>query len=113
LRYPRGIARVRNSSEAVPGLTSTSTQNTPYPELPLNLRDTGQDSIPSFSPQQTPVSQEAVLIELASALRREHVRYLGIVATDPLDALFLSRVARGLAPNVRIILFHVDVLFAR
>ena len=113
LRYPRGIARVRNSSEAVPGLTGSATQNPAYPELPLNLRDTGQDSIPSFSQQQTPVSQEAVLIELASALRREHIRYLGIIATDPLDALFLSRAARALAPNLRIVLFHVDVLFAR
>lgn len=113
LRYPRGIARIRNSSQELPGIGKAPSQTDPYPELPLNLRDTGQDSIPSFSLQQTPVSQEAVLIDLASTLRREHMKYVGIVATDPLDALFLSRVVRALDPDLRIVLFHADLLFER
>ena len=113
LRYPRGIARIRNSSQELPGIATPPAQNTGYPELPLNIRDTGQDSIPSFSQQQTPVSQEAVLIDLASTLRREHMKYLGIIATDPLDALFLSRAIRSLDPDIRIILFHSDLLFER
>lgn len=113
LRYPRGIARIRNSAQELPGLTEKPSQNTLYPELPLNLRDTGQDSIPSFSVQQSPVSQEAVLIDLVHTLRREHMKYVAIIATDPLDALFLSRVVRALDPDVRIVLFHTDLLFER
>ena len=63
--------------------------------------------------QQSPVSQWAVLVELVATLRREGIRYVGIVATDPLDALFLSRAIRALAPNIRIVLFSADLLFAR
>jgi hypothetical protein len=112
LSYPRGIARIRNLSGELPTLSTLNPQNAGYPALPLDLRDAGRDSIPSFG-QQTPVSQEAVLIALAATLRRERIRYVGIVATDPLDALFLSRSMRGLAPSVRIVLFHTDLLYAR
>ncbi len=112
LRYPRGLARVRNLSGQLPGLNTLTPQNGRYPELPLDLRDAGQDTIRSFG-QQTPVSQEAVLFEIAATLRREHKRYVGIIATDPLDALFLIRSIRALVPNVRIIIFHADQLFAR
>jgi hypothetical protein len=86
LRYPRDIAGVRNSAEELPGLASPSQQSAgSYPQLPLNLREAGKDSIPPFSRQQTPVSQEAVLIELAATLKREAIRYVGVIVTDPLD----------------------------
>jgi hypothetical protein len=112
LRFPRGIARIRNSSDNLPGLVNPP-DDTTYPELPLVLRDTGQDTLPGFSQQQTPVSQQAVLLELVATLRREGIRYVGIVATDPLDALFLTRALHSLAPNIRIVLFSADLLFAR
>lgn len=113
LRYPRGIARLRNSTREVPGDTAKSPQTSTYGNLPMNLTDTGRDSIPAFSEQQTPLSQEAVLSSLAATLRNERIRYLGLIATDPLDELFLSRAVRTLAPNIRIVLFHSDLLFAR
>ena len=112
LRFPRGIARIRNSFEQLPGLAAPP-RNATYPDMPLVLRDTGQDTIPSISQQQSPVSQWAVLVELVATLRREGIRYVGIVATDPLDSLFLSRAIRALAPNIRIVLFSADLLFAR
>ena len=112
LRFPRGIARIRNSFEQLPGLAAPP-RNAAYPDLPLVLRDTGQDTLPTFSQQQSPVSQWGVLVELVATLRREGIRYVGIVATDPLDALFLSRAIRALAPNIRIVLFSADLLFAR
>jgi hypothetical protein len=112
LRYPRGLARVRNLAGQLPGLSTLASHSSRYPELPMDLRDTGQDSIPSFG-QQTPVSQEAVLFELAATMRREDIRYAGIVATDPLDALFLIRSIRAMVPNLRIVIFHADELFAR
>jgi hypothetical protein len=111
LRFPRGIARLRNSSEELPG-SANPPRNPAYPDLPLILRDTGQDTISAFSRQQSPVSQEAVMMELVSALKRERIRYVGIVATDSLDALFLTRAIHALAPNLRIVLFSSDLLFA-
>ena len=112
LRFPRGIARIRNSSEQLPGGASPPRSNA-YPEVPLILRDAGQDTIPSFSTQQSPVSQWAVMVELVATLRREGIRYVGIVATDSLDALFLTRAIHTFAPNIRIVLFSADLLFAR
>src|ERR1035441_1056413 len=114
LRYPRGIAGVRNSVEELPGLASPSQQSAgSYPQLPLNLRDAGKDSIPSFSRQQTPVSQEAVLIELAATLKREDIRYVGVTATEPLDALFVSHFVHAAAPDIRLVVLDTDLLFAR
>lgn len=112
LRFPRGIARLRNSSAELPGLGSQP-PNPLYPQLPLILRDGGEDTIPSFSVQQTPISQESVLVELASALRRHQIRYAGITATDPLDTLFLARAVHALTPDSRIVVLGSDLLFAR
>ena len=113
LRYPRGIASIRNSTAELPGLGSAGQPNARYPGLSLDLRDKGKELIPSFARQQSPVSQEAVLFEIAATLRRERTRYVGIVATDVLDALFLSRFLRAAAPDARIVLFTADLLFGR
>ncbi len=115
LRYPREVSRIRNAYKER-GLARSDANTNPVQQgLPLVLRDEegGRDSIPSFSPQQSPVSQEAVLMSIADTLRREHVHYAGLIATDVLDLLFLSRFLRIACPDVRIFLFDADLLFIR
>jgi hypothetical protein len=118
LRFPREIARLRNASED--GAVSATmkpgeTAGTVPQSLPLNLKDGAQpsDSIAPFSKDQTPISAEAVLLNIAGTLRRERVQYAGIVATDVLDELYLVRYFRQAVPDVRLFLFDADLLFVR
>lgn len=117
LRYPREISRIRNAyKESGPPASSDGKNPDPVQRgLPLVLRDEegGRDSIPSFSQQQSPVSQEAVLLGIAETLRREHIKYAGLIATDVLDLLFLSRFLRIACPDLRIFVLETDLLFIR
>lgn len=114
LRYPRGISRLRNTVDELPGLNTQSSRNTTgYQPLPLILKEPGDDTTRSFSEQLTPVSSEAEIFNLALSLRRKQIRYAGILATDPLDALFLARFLRASLPDVRLFLLESDLLFAR
>ncbi len=115
VRYPRGIARLRNTTNEIPniGTTSSSSSHDTVPQLPLILKETGEDVIKTFSQQQTPVSNEAVLVNIAGMLRRNQIRYIGVLATDPLDTLFLVRFLRAACPDVQLVIFSSDLLFAR
>ncbi len=115
VRFPREIARLRNSSET-PANTIAGTTGTPPPPsqaLPFTLRShLPEQSLPVFS-EQSPLSQEAALLDLANALQQEHVRYAAIIATDVLDQIFLARFLHRACPDVRLIVFDADLLFVR
>ncbi len=123
LRFPREISRLRNVySEETATVTSKPKEEVPAQNgVPLTLRDSASggeadlhtDSIATFSEQQSPASQQATLLTIASTLRRERAAYAGIVATDVLDSLFLSRFLRLSDPDVRIFTLDADLLFLR
>jgi hypothetical protein len=114
--FPRDISRLRNAyhddflANPVPEPYKTA----PHAGIALTLKDPslGHDNVPNFS-QHTPLSQEATLLAIAAALRREEVEYAAIAATDPLDAFFLSRFLTTNCPNIRLYLVDADLLFVR
>ena len=123
VRYPREIARVRNARREETELapvdhkgerTASEQQNVQF-----SLRDAGvdgnfeQDAVPAFSTQQTPASQEAALLAISGAIRRENAAMAGILATDILDAVFLGRFLRKACPETRIFTFDADLLLVR
>jgi len=115
--FPRDIARLRNAydedflASPVPDVRRSPEQQT---GVTLSLRDASEgDSVPSFSREQTPVSLDVVLQNLATSLRREEIQYAGIVATDPLDIFFLGRFLSANAPNIRLFQIDADLLFVR
>jgi hypothetical protein len=116
VRYPWEISHLRNSSEdpTAPAPPSGS-QQAAAPRVPLTLKDSesGKDNVPVFSKQQGAASDEGVLLSIAHTLRNERVDNVGIVATDTLDAVFLSRFLRSACPEIRIFVFEPDVLFIR
>jgi hypothetical protein len=120
MRFPYGISRLRNSYEqqnAAATVTNDKSQ-APTPAAPPTLQfnigtPDEKDIVPAFSKVQSPLSQEASLLGIVSSLQRERVSYVGIMATDVLDAVFLARFLRKTCPDVRIFLFDSDLLFAR
>jgi hypothetical protein len=57
-------------------------------------------------------SAEAALAQLLATISIDEYRYVGIVATDVRDRLFLTRRIHTYSPDVRIILFESDVLYS-
>jgi hypothetical protein len=121
MRFPYGIARLRNSYEretaaaTLANEKSGSSQPPPAQNLPFSLSspEDDRDTVPALSKVQSPISQEAVLLNISGQLAREQAQYVGIVATDVLDAVFLARFLRKACPDVRIFMFDADLLFAR
>jgi hypothetical protein len=120
MRFPYGISRLRNSYEqenAAATLTNaepSTPKGAPPQTLQFNLGTPDErDVLPAYSKVQSPISQEASLMNISTALQREHVSYVGIVATDVLDAVFLIRFLRQNCPDARIFMLDSDLLFAR
>jgi hypothetical protein len=122
LRFPREIASLRNaypdrplSPSAVPA--TAKPQETPFLGLPLHLRDPGiqitPDSVPEFSREQIPLSQEAVLYQIASTIRRKKIKLIEIRATNIFDTLFLASFLRESCPDARLAVLDSDLLLIR
>jgi hypothetical protein len=121
IRYPREISRLRNAYQEESAMAQKSGEPVAAaPALPFTLKDTDadssgnseKDSMPAFSRLQSPASQQTVMAGIVSAIRRERTDFVGIVATDVLDALFLSRYLRASCPDTRLFVPDADLLFS-
>jgi hypothetical protein len=115
--YPREIASLRNASPAAPspGPASANNPGAASPYLSLNLADqtNRSDEPPDFSSVQGPLSKEAVLMNYAAEMRRNHYKYIGITGTNILDVLFLATFLRSAVPDARLFLLNSDLLLER
>lgn len=112
--FPREISQLRNATPPAP-TANPGTGAVPTTQLlPLDLRDatSGRDSILNYS-GQTPSSQEAVLMNIGRELQRGRYSFIGVMASDPLDGVFLSRAVRQLCPDARLFSLDNDLLFVR
>jgi hypothetical protein len=119
IQFPRQISRLRN---AYPDptrdimLRDEAIQFSPENrKLPVPMKDTliGKDSVPTFSAKQIPVSQEAILLEIASLLQREKTAFINIVSSDVFDSIFLCSYLRRACPEARLFQANADLLFVR
>ena len=63
----------------------------------------------NYGGEQTAVSEETVLASLATVIKSQRIKALGILATDPLDTAFLIHSFRKSSPDVRIFLRDPDL----
>lgn len=104
IRFPRGISLLRNAHQEEQGQSSGGPNRAPSPYLRLSLRGSGtEDTVPHFSAQHTPISQEAELSEIAQQLQRYRAQFIGIFATDVLDQIFLTENLHRAIPDARLI----------
>ncbi len=111
--FPRDIAHLRNVyQDQMTGPAGGPTQNG-RPGIVFSLKDpnSGEDSIPTFSDAQSPLSQDAIVKSIIDDFKRKRTRLISIVATNVLDTLFLAEVIRRESPDTRILLSEPDMLF--
>ena len=111
--FPREISHLRNAYQDASGDEARN----PYADQPgrvnFSIRDpnSGEDSIPTFSETQTPLTQDSILSSITDELNRQHTHLVFISVTNPLDALFLLRAVRAACPNARVVIEGPSVLF--
>lgn len=115
--FPRDISHLRSAYQlqSQSAAATDAGNKPPRTTLPLNIEDTGNDddTVPTYSPGQTPLSEESVLLGIASSLHQQHAKFVILVATNPLDELFLSQFLRRAYPQGRIVTFDQDLLMSR
>ena len=101
-------AQAKAAAGAQPPLSSPSTV------LELDLTNPGQpaDLVPTFTSDVTVPTNELVLENLLQGLSREGIRYVGILATDVKDKLFLAEQVRARVPDAVLFTFDNGLLYA-
>jgi hypothetical protein len=118
IKFPRELSRLRNASTDNSGAAATAPApylTAPSDEISWNWKDAAkdEDSVPAFSGQQGPLSQQAVLLSISDIIRQENIKYIGIAATDIFDILFLSKFLKISAPNTRVFVLDSDLLMVK
>lgn len=116
IKFPLQISQLRAASEKVrESQQQTAPQVGPAtPGLPLSkaLEEVNQphDTMAPLS-LLDPLSSEQVMGQLLSTISREQYRYIGILATDARDTMFLAQELREHAPSSVLFSFDPDLLF--
>ncbi len=113
LTFPLHIARLRSLVWKNPATRTTSTHdpfNFQSAMTPLPLEEDLGTIVPLFSDVSANYA-EVVLSTILGEIERQRIRYLGIVATDIRDCIFLAREIRRNSPNLVLFFFTTDLLF--
>jgi hypothetical protein len=115
LHFPREISYLRSAYQKITGQQQSATKTQGRSTLPLDLNQGGtdDDTVPSYAPLQTPLSQEAVMIGIVNELHNHRIKFTLLLATDPLDQLFLARYLRQAYPQGRVVITVPDLLLNR
>jgi hypothetical protein len=116
--FPSHISDVRSAVEVqekaqaqTPAVENPLQANHPVLDLDLSTRETSTEIVPTFSPITT-YSNDLRLSNLMGTIAREGIRYVGIVATDVKDKLFLAEQVHRMAPDVVLFTFDNNLLYA-
>ena len=95
--------------------SSNQNPNAAKQSLDLNLEDSHdqEDDVPSFSNDQDAISEESTLSAVTREMYNRHIRAVVVNATDVLDTIFVTQFLKRNLPNVRIVVSHADLIFAR
>ena len=110
--FPSQIAQVRASAPAGgdAGVAGGAAKNrVTIPFDPPSGRQS--DHLPALSPRMTIATDSLILSNILATIASEDIRYVGIVATDILDVIYLTRLIRENCPDVQIVLVGNDLRY--
>jgi len=114
LPFPMHIAGARSALSKVKEESATLVPGSARPRLALGLEEQRQppDLLAPMYPRIAGPATETVLASILSTISRRDVKYVGILASDSRDKLFLARQIRTYCPDVRIFTFESDLFYA-
>lgn len=113
LRFPLHISRVKNEyNSAAKEKDKKSTQADDDPLLSLSISDDhgAIEGVPAQGGSTTTATNGQVLSRILTTISREHCRYVGVIASDTRDKLFLIRLIREHCPDVCVFVTDGDLL---
>jgi hypothetical protein len=116
IRFPRNISLLRNAKAAESQYENEAgpSPSIRSPYLRFSLQDpSGEDGVPQFSREHTPISQEAQLMTIARQLHRNRSQFIAVVASDVLDQVFLAQFLHRACPDARLVFYQGDLLMVR
>ena len=113
LHFPLHISSVRSAYAETPSDESTAFPAVPRTTLTPSLeeRDDARDRPPNLSPR-TKFAHDLALATLLDNIVHNDIRFVGLVATDPLDVVFLAQQIRKVTPDVRLFTFDAEILYS-
>ena len=113
--FPLHVAQLRAAYEKDPALrTSSAPTRSSKRGLELSL-ETGDHPSKDIVPPQDGIAAagtaDLTLGDSIEAIRRERIRFVGIIASDPRDVLFLARRIREAGSDATLFTYGGDILF--
>ncbi len=112
LTFPMRMGRLRGAGGAEPTQKGSPALSSVQSLLGLDDIGTPGDLFPTFFPKMHNPSDELVLGHLLATISKEHYRYVGLLATDPRDKLYLAKLIQRYCPDVGLFTVQSDLLFA-
>lgn len=116
LHFPREISYFRSAyQKETAGQQPTPSRTSGVSTLVLDLQVNGndEDSVAPYAATQTSLSQEAVMLGIVNELQKHHIKFTLLLASDPLDELFLAGYLRNAYAQGRVVVTAPDLLFSR
>ena len=113
LRFPLHISRVKNEyTQAAKKRDEQNGLTEKDPLLAVAVADDQgpSEGVPSQGGSTTTATNGQVLSRILATIAREQCRYVGVVASDARDKLFLIRLIRENCPDVRVFVTDGDLL---
>jgi hypothetical protein len=121
LPYPMNISQLRAAAAREEKDTRNvdsapirdAIDNSRRPAIEMSLKNVGDanDIPPTFHGEISNAEAELAISNTLASVSRNGVNYVGIIATDPRDLLFLARQVRKYAPDVRLFTFGSSAFF--
>lgn len=115
IEFPNGLSDVRTAWErdAGPRFAEDIVIQIPKSTLDLSLADRNQpvDRVAAFSPLSA-TAYDLALANLLTTMSRQGIRYIGILASDVRDRLFLAKRIHEFAPDMILFTFDNNLLYA-
>jgi hypothetical protein len=115
LTFPMHLAGARSAWEKLKGVPPTpAVPSAAQPRLQLALEETREppDLLPQMYPGMTGPSVELVLANILATIARKQIAYVGVLASDTRDKVFLVQQIHKYCPDVRVFTFESDLFYA-
>ena len=109
--FPRRISQLRAIPELTQGFQLSMEQKSTA-AIPLAEKGERMEIFPSFDPEVTGPNDSLVLKNILATIANEDVRYVGVLASEVRNVLFLVKLINRYCPDVQIFLINNDVMFS-